>query len=457
MTPVSQAAFPAVSIPVSDDGPPVEVHLIAQLGIGAGTALVRRAARRQAAHPGYVDELDEPSLKLSGIHLASGDRSSLYSFVVESGGHPFHAHAGPRMFTALSGSDGAQLRFSGLSQSRAEQDPDAFARSLRLVDIPPDCLFTVRFGSSVWHQFAPLIEGSRHPVLFALSCHPDELYGIEDPELARQIMHDRADIPTLTRLLPIGAGNAAAAALRQSDELQRTLLSLQGPTATWRRALCAVTRSQVGWLRALASRWIAPIGSRHTNGPAVIASHQIPSASLVTRYFNPEVVHHEDHFACTLQDSNLAQLGATELMDRLLNAFVSRPPRGITLLMRLRNALVMPLKLRRSHLGCPISSLGNSSTATRFRGRHPVRAQESDPQNRHVQVMLGADDRHLAFRTNVAVEIGDDDTVTVSLSNRVSCHNGFGRFYMAVIDQVHRRYISPKLLRTAIGHIQSTI
>jgi hypothetical protein len=453
----AQPAFPNVSIPVTGNRPPVQVHLIAQLGIGTGTALVRSAARRQAADPGCIDALDEPSLKLSGLHPASDDRSSLYSFVVESGGHPFHAHAGPRVFTALSGSDGAQLRFSGLSESQAENDPDAFARSLHVVDIPPDCLFTVRFGSHVWHQFAPSKAPSRHPALFAISCHPDELYGIQDPELARKIMSDQADIPTLTRLLPTRAREAAAAVLRRTDDLQRTLLSLQGPTASWRRVACAMTRSRVGWLRAAAWPSLAQIGSRHTNGPPVIASHDIPRDSLVGRHFNPKRVDHQDQFTCTLRDDRLAQLGAAELMDRLLTAFVSHPPRGVTLLMRLRNALVMPLRLRRSRLGCPVSSLGSLSTAARFRGRHPVLAQESDAGDRHVQVMLGADDRHLAFRTNVSVEIRADDSIRICLANRVDCHNAFGRFYMAVIDQVHRRYISPRLMRKAISQVQSSV
>ena len=46
--------------------------------------------------------------------------------------------------------------------------PAAFARALRRVQIPPDCLFTVRFGGGTWHQFVPRHPG--HPALFALSC-----------------------------------------------------------------------------------------------------------------------------------------------------------------------------------------------------------------------------------------------------------------------------------------------
>jgi hypothetical protein len=61
-------------------------------------------------------------------------------------GHPFHRHAGHRIFTAVSGSGGAQLRFSSASEQQIQEDPHNFMRALRFVNIPPDCLFTVRFG-----------------------------------------------------------------------------------------------------------------------------------------------------------------------------------------------------------------------------------------------------------------------------------------------------------------------
>lgn len=57
-------SFPSVSLPSCGDGSPVEVALIAQLGIGAGDALLRDAGLRQAQHPRFVDALDEPSARL---------------------------------------------------------------------------------------------------------------------------------------------------------------------------------------------------------------------------------------------------------------------------------------------------------------------------------------------------------------------------------------------------------
>ena len=106
--------FPSARIPSMSGGVPVEVSLIAQLGHGAGNHLFASVASRQRRHTAFVDELDEPSAKLGGTHFSQGDPTSLYSFVVGPKGHPFHRHAGHRIFTGVSGSGGAQLRFSAL-------------------------------------------------------------------------------------------------------------------------------------------------------------------------------------------------------------------------------------------------------------------------------------------------------------------------------------------------------
>jgi len=63
--------------------------------------------------------------------------------------------------------------------------------------------------------------------------------------------------------------------------------------------------------------------------------------------------------------------------------------------------------------------------------------------------LLGADDRHLVFRSSVGVEVLEDGSVELSLETRVACRNRFGRVYMALVDGVHHRYIAPALLRTA--------
>ena len=138
--------FPTARLPSCSGGLPVEVVLIAQIGIGAGSPLIASTAALQRGHASYIDALEEPSARIGDTDLAQGDVTSLYSFVVGPQGHPFHRHAGHRVFTAVSGSGGALLRFSTASDAQVERDPQAFVDALRHVEIPPDCLFTVRFG-----------------------------------------------------------------------------------------------------------------------------------------------------------------------------------------------------------------------------------------------------------------------------------------------------------------------
>jgi hypothetical protein len=156
----------------------VEVTLIAQLGPRLGQPIVslercngnvpiRNSWMRWTSHPRGWQVLT----------IEKGENSALFSFAVGAQGHPFHRHAGHRIFTAVSGSGGAQLRFSTASAEQIERDPRSFVSALHYVDIPPDCLFTVRFGGGTWHQFASRRDHGRHPVFFALSCHTNELGG----------------------------------------------------------------------------------------------------------------------------------------------------------------------------------------------------------------------------------------------------------------------------------------
>ncbi|MGH8089696.1 MAG: DUF2867 domain-containing protein, partial [Stenotrophomonas sp.] len=133
------------------------------------------------------------------------------------------------------------------------------------------------------------------------------------------------------------------------------------------------------------------------------------------------------------------------MLETVLEGFVLNPPPSVGRLMALRNVLVAPLQLRTSPLGCPVSSLLSGDRTTLFAGRFPVHAQRVDAADRSAEVLLGADDRHLRFRSCVRVQCLDDGRVQVSLGTRVQTHNAFGRMYMAGINGVHRRHISPAL------------
>ena len=120
--------------------------------------------------------------------------------------------------------------------------------------------------------------------------------------------------------------------------------------------------------------------------------------------------------------------------------------------MAFRNVLVKPLGLRTSPLGCPVSSLLSPNKTQLFAGQYPVLDQLIDRLDRRAQVILGADDKHLIFRSCVGVEIVDAHHAEITLGTRVHCKNFFGRFYMAAIDFVHRHYITPTMLRLAVEY-----
>ena len=442
--------FPTARIPSYCGGLPVEVILLSQLGHGAGDHLHAEASLRQRAHPGFVDELDEPSARVASPAFEQGERSALYTFAVGSGGHPFHRHAGHRVFTAVTGSAGARLRFSTASDAQLAQDPAHFIAALHHVDLPADCLFTVRFGGGTWHQFAPLQEGNRHPVLFALSCHTDELGGLEKAPLRDDVLAGNATLATLTETLPDTVQAWLSRHPLDAASIPTTRLSLHAPPGSWQQRLCATLRSHAGRVRAVLSTWCGNLGFVVRHRPPVEALSTPPAGSLLREHLPRH--HHEDTFRLRLPGDIGKHAQAGALLADVLEGFLTQRPTGVTQLMRLRNALVRPLRLRTSPLGCPVSSLLSPSREQLFAGRYPVLGQQVAADGKRAQVLLGADDRHLVFRSCVGVQI-NEDSVDITLGTRVQCRNAFGRFYMAVIDGVHHRYISPAMLRMAVDHV----
>lgn len=442
--------FPSVRLPSQSGGLPVEVVLIAQIGIGAGSPLIASTAALQRGHDAFVDALDEPSARIGGADFQRGDATSLYSFVVGTEGHPFHRHAGHRVFTAISGSGGAMLRFSTASQDQIETDPQTFLHALRHVEIPPDCLFTVRFGGGTWHQFLPRDAAAGHPALFALSCHTNELGGELDAEQRRRVLANEADIPTLTELLPESV--TALLATADAGEVPTITLSLTAATTSLRGRFCARTRGLSGrWRRAL-GRWRRPVGFLADSGASpVVELTEPPPQSLLWRQFG-DTFTHQDSFALEIDAADLPTASASQLLAGLLDGFLENRPAGVSRLMGLRNVLVKPLGLRTSPLGCPVSSLLNDAPQ-RFAGRFPVLEQSIDNDGRRAEVVLGADDKHLSFRSCAGVELLPDGKARFTLGTRVRNRNLFGAVYMRLIDRAHRRYVAPAMLSMAVQHL----
>lgn len=444
----ASTSFPALRLDVGPDMQPIEIHLIAQLAAGSGDRLIEEATARQRAHPEYRDALDEPSVRLAGMHLAHGDPSSLYSFVVGPHGHPFHRHAGTRMFTAISGSSGALLRFCGATDAALAADPLAFVRSLQQVRVPPDSLFSVRFGGGTWHQFLPQRPGRGHGALFALSCHTDEFGGVRDEALRARILADRADIPCLTETVPepvralLAADPEPAAEHRLSFAAKPDGLT-QGFDDLLRRASGRLQSARVR-LRTTARQESMP-----PDGTMASREQQLPARSLLPALLA------EGHDDCTLIELPTklgARPSASHLLARVLEGFVENPPASVGWLMRLRNLLVKPLGLRTATLGCPVSSLQSTDAPDRFVGRYPVLASSTAADDRWAEVILGANDRHLRFRSSVSVSLESAGCCRIRLATRVSTSNAFGALYMFAIRRVHERHVAPTLLRWAVDH-----
>lgn len=442
--------FPSMRLLSSSGGLPVEVVLIAQIGVGAGSPLIAATAALQRGHAEYVDALDEPSARIGASDFARGDATALYSFVVGAQGHPFHRHAGHRAFTAISGSGGTLLRFSTAADPQLERDPQAFVDALRHVEIPPDCLFTVRFGGGTWHQFLPFDPYGGHPALFALSCHTDELGGDLDPDLRRRVLAGDADIPSLTESLPEPV--AVLLATLDTDRVPVVRLALYEQRRSLQGRACALARGWSGRVRAALARARRPAGFFDVAGGRRVVATGAPASDSLLRTQFADGFDHEDGFVLDLPAAETPALDADALLARLLDGFVENAPGGVARLMRLRNVLVKPFGLRTSPLGCPVSSLLGDAPQ-RFAGRHPVLAQRIDAGGRRAEVILGADDKHLRFRSCVGVERLPNGSTRFSLATRVRHRNVFGALYMRLIDRTHRAYVAPTMLRMAVAEV----
>jgi hypothetical protein len=451
--------FPSAVVPNVKNRLPVEVSLIAQLGHGAGNHLFYSIAARQKAHAQFIDALDEPSAKLGGTNFALDDATALYSFVVGPQGHPFHRHAGHRIFTAISGSGGAQLRFSTATDEDLKVDPRRFLEALHFINIPPDSLFSVRFGGETWHQFWPLSKNSLHPVFIALSSHTDELGGNLSDDLKARVVANTADIPALTEVLPESISQLLHSRSFLQEVVPTTALSLDAPAGTIHRKVCDTFRGSMGILRGLWSSRYGPGGyvSRADIANTVVELGAIPENSLLRRHLDAGEAHHQDTFMISLSGMEFGDLKADQILELLLEGFLNNAPQGVSQLMMIRNILVRPLGLRTSPLGCPVSSLLSGDRAQLFADQYPVLDQSVEEGAARAQVVLGARDKHLIFRSCVGVEIVGPKHVNLTLGTSVKCKNMFGHFYMSVISGVHRKYIAPSMLRRAADYLVSRV
>jgi hypothetical protein len=266
------------------------------------------------------------------------------------------------------------------------------------------------------------------------------------------VLADDASIPALTELLPPEVTDLLGHTPLDRNRVPTVALALDAPDGSLHGALCGAVRCAAGYVRGYATRWRRRVGYHWDTGVIVTALAQPPADSLLRRQLNDGPVHYQDTFQVSLVDRTLAQMGSQALLAALLEAFLQHPPTSVTYLMALRNVAVKPLGLRTSPLGCPVSSLLSAQQENLFAGRFPVRDQQRDGIDQRCQVVLGANDKHLLFRSCIGIAIAGD-RIDVTLGTRVRCTNRFGHVYMALVDQVHHRHVGPALLRQAVGQL----
>jgi len=137
-------------------------------------------------------------------------------------------------------------------------------------------------------------------------------------------------------------------------------------------------------------------------------------------------------------------LSATEVAQTIFR----QGPAWVGVLMRLRNAVVRPLGLH------TVAGRATAPGSAQLRSGDfvgPFQVFEVQPQ----EIVLGLDDRHLDFRVSVRVE-AEAVASTAWLSTAVQFHNGFGRFYFALIRPFHGLVVRALLRRSwqrlAAGH-----
>jgi hypothetical protein len=142
-----------------------------------------------------------------------------------------------------------------------------------------------------------------------------------------------------------------------------------------------------------------------------------------------------------LAGAQFADAFRVEVTDPALDArhaaerIMARQPRWAEALVKLRNILVTPFRLKTSGAGAP--------APRGMIGIFPVLSETSD------RLIAGFNDSHLDFR--VVIDVTAPAGVRqVTLTTLVKTHNWFGRTYLAVIMPFHR-LIAPTLLRQVAG------
>ncbi len=184
-----------ISIPAGHNRLPIEISIIGQFPMGSGEFFLESALNQQETHPLFIDEYNEPSALIGKTTFAQNDPTAIYTFGVDTRDLVFHRHEGHRVITGVTGRSGCILKFSLCTAEEAELSAQAFLDQMVIVEIPGDCLFTLRFNGTIYHQFGP--KEKKEKAFFAVSVHTDEAKGLTGA-LLEKILANEGSIPLLT-------------------------------------------------------------------------------------------------------------------------------------------------------------------------------------------------------------------------------------------------------------------
>lgn len=200
----TERSYPSITIPTRYELP-IEIFIYSFMPPGSADKEIEYSHSMQLQHPTFTDIFFEASAKIFNTSFQTGEKTSVYTFLVGDEDLEFHRHEGHRIIIGMTGSAGAVFRFSDALPEEELADPVEFAKRMNVILMPPDCRFVLRFSGKVYHQFGPLSPAS--PAVYAISVHPDEAGGLEG-ELLERILKDEASIPILTEPLSQGTQNA---------------------------------------------------------------------------------------------------------------------------------------------------------------------------------------------------------------------------------------------------------
>lgn len=138
--------------------------------------------------------------------------------------------------------------------------------------------------------------------------------------------------------------------------------------------------------------------------------------------------------------SHIALNGVTAI--QCARAMFENPPRFVTALMSLRNAIVAPFGLHRP------SSHSRNIHGGKSVGIFPLVFESDD------EVVFGLDDTHLNFRIWVSVR-PDHTGCSITVSTLVGLNNILGKIYLFCVMPFHRM-LSRHLFQRALQHLEAT-